>query len=406
MRPGIDEGACAVDYRGGMRFARLLRRPLIGDALLALSLVVLGLLEIWVPFSSGIGHSSGGATSAVVVIAGGSLALRRRAPLASAAVFFAVWPLATLAASIQILFWGGFVPFLVAVYSVARYGGEKRGVYGGLLGLAALLSLDLLVAELREPGELAFDWLGFACAWGLGRAVYVRQVRGETLARQALDLQRESEARAREAVAAERGRIARELHDVVAHSVSVMVVQAGAAEEIVEDDPKLVRETLQAIRETGSEALAEMRRLIGVVRRDGDELALAPQPGLARLGAIVEQARATGLEVSLRIEGQARPLPPGLDLAAYRIVQEALTNTRKHADARAADVRIRYAAEALELEIVDDGRGGSPDKSGGGHGLVGMRERVSLYGGRLEAGPRVDGGFRVHAELPLGAARS
>ena len=386
-----------------MRFAQSLNRrgAPIADMLLALALVVLGQLELWVPFGSGIGDGPVGATSAVVVVAGAALALRRRIPLVAAAVFFAVWPLATLVASIQILFWGGFLPFLVAAYSVARHGRGQRGVYGGALGFAALLSLDLLVPELREPGELAFHWLGFGSAWGLGRAVNVRQVRAETLAARAADLERDGEARARAAVAEERGRIARELHDVVAHAVSVMVVQAGAAEEIVEDDPKVAREALRSIRETGSEALAEMRRLIGVVRRDGDELALAPQPGLERLGSVIEQARSTGLGVSLRIEGQARPLPAGIDLAAYRIIQEALTNTRRHAGARAAEIRIHYGMEALELEIVDDGSGRSSGESGDGNGLVGMRERASLYGGRLEVGPRDRGGFRVHAELPI-----
>jgi signal transduction histidine kinase len=199
----------------------------------------------------------------------------------------------------------------------------------------------------------------------------------------------------------ERARIARELHDVIAHSVSVIVIQAGAAEPLVDEDPGQAREALRSIRTTASDALGEMRRLLGILRTTDDELALNPQPSVAQLEPLLAQTRTTGLEVELRIHGKPRPLPPGLDLTAYRIVQEALTNTRKHGRASRADVALRYTPSALEVEIVDDGTAPVAAASNGGHGLVGMRERVRIAGGTLEVGPLPGGGFRVAARLPL-----
>jgi signal transduction histidine kinase len=203
-------------------------------------------------------------------------------------------------------------------------------------------------------------------------------------------------------VGEERRRIARDLHDVVAHAVGVMTVQAGAARLVLEDDPSRAREPLLAVEQAGRQALGELRRLLGILRRDEREPALRPQPGLAALQELAAQAERAGLPVELIFEGAPARLPAGLDLAAYRIVQEALTNTRKHAGPARARVAVRYAPEALELEITDDGR---PAANGGsGHGLIGMRERVALYGGQLDAGPRPQGGFTIHAHLPLQAA--
>ncbi len=210
----------------------------------------------------------------------------------------------------------------------------------------------------------------------------------------------EREQRAAEAAKEERARIARELHDVIAHSVSVMVVQAAAAEEVLRKSPERALEPIRAVQDTGRQALAEMARLLGMLRRDGAELGLAPQPGLDDLAALVEQTRIAGLPVELRVEGVARPVPLGADLSAYRIVQEALTNARKHAGEARATVTVRYQTEALEIEVVDDGHAAG-NGDGGGHGLVGMRERVALFGGELKAGPQPGGGFCVSAHLPL-----
>jgi signal transduction histidine kinase len=202
------------------------------------------------------------------------------------------------------------------------------------------------------------------------------------------------------AVLEERTRIARELHDIVAHSMSVMVVQAGAAEQVVDDDPERAREALRQIRSTGTGALAEMRRMVGVLRDPDEAGLLAPQPGLAGLEALVEDARGAGLPISLSVSGEPRELPAGLDLAAYRIVQEALTNVRRHArSATTVTVELNFGEDDLSIDVTDDGRGAVSTE--GGHGLIGMRERAQLYGGRLRAVAQPDRGFHVTAHLPL-----
>jgi len=244
----------------------------------------------------------------------------------------------------------------------------------------------------------------FGGAWVLGRALRRRRLATVELRDRAARLEQEREERARAAVAEERGRIARELHDVIAHSMSVIVVQAGAAEQVLEHDPARATEALRSIRRAGTDALEEMRRLLGILRHEDEELTLAPQPSIARIDELLGQARAGGLPVELVVDGRPRQLAPGVELAAYRIVQEALTNSRKHAGAAHAQVTVRYAPDALELDVVDDGRPSQPVE-GTGHGLVGMRERAALYGGVLEAGARPEGGFAVHARLPLDPSR-
>jgi signal transduction histidine kinase len=240
--------------------------------------------------------------------------------------------------------------------------------------------------------------------WATGRMVRSRRQLAAALADRNVLLEHEQEARARQAVAEERTRIARELHDVVAHSVSVMVVQAGAERRALGDERQSTREVLEAIEETGRQALTEMRRLLGMLRKDDDELALAPQPSMEHLELLVSQVREAGMPVQLELEGEPVPLPPGVDLSAYRIVQEALTNALKHAGPARARVRVRYRHDELELEILDDGPGPLAATNGAdpdGHGLVGMRERVSLFGGDLAAGQRREGGYAVRARLPL-----
>ncbi len=213
---------------------------------------------------------------------------------------------------------------------------------------------------------------------------------------------RERDLAAREAVVVERARIARELHDVVAHSVSVMVVQAQAGSRLL-DRPDEARGVFRSIETTGREALVELRRLLGVLRTRDEQPVTTPQPGIDSLASLVEQVRAAGLRVDLRLEGEPSDLPPGVDLSAYRIVQEALTNTLKHAGRAEAEVIVRYQPAALEVEILDNGVGVPACVNGSGHGLVGMRERVALYGGTLEAGARNGHGFAIRARLPLRA---
>jgi signal transduction histidine kinase len=241
--------------------------------------------------------------------------------------------------------------------------------------------------------------------WVVGTGARTKRAYAMALEERSALLERERRQEGRRAVAEERSRIARELHDVVAHHVSVMVVQAGAARRVL-DRPDVAREALVSVETTGSQVLGEMRNLLGVLRTDDKALgALEPQPGLAQLQALLASLGGVGLPVELRVEGEARSLAPGVDLSAYRIVQEALTNTLKHAGASQALVVLRYLGSGLEIQITDDGRGVADHRAVGdgstvAHGLVGMRERVAMFGGELRTGPRPGGGFSVTASFP------
>jgi signal transduction histidine kinase len=242
-------------------------------------------------------------------------------------------------------------------------------------------------------------------AWVLGDSMRYRRGYYAALEERAARLEREADAQAQIATAAERARIARELHDVIAHHVSVMVVQADGAGYALETSPERARQALAAISATGRQALTEMRRLLGLLRSGDTQVQLAPQPGLGQLRELVAQARAAGMSVSLTQEGAPRPLPEGAELAAYRVVQESLTNTRKHAGpAAAAAVTLRYAEVGLVVQVSDDGRGAGAAADGTGHGLAGMRERVEMYGGTMTAGPLPRGGYQVTARIPAAPA--
>jgi signal transduction histidine kinase len=242
--------------------------------------------------------------------------------------------------------------------------------------------------------------------WLVGDTLRRRSVQMVELQQRADDFEREREEESRRAVAEERARIARELHDIIAHSVSVMVVQAAAGRRVLDSQPETARASLEAIETTGRQALAEIRRLLGVLRRDdGPDEALVPQPGLAHVEALVDEMRRAGLPVELRVEGEPGPLPPGVDVSAYRVVQEALTNTLRHAGPARVSVIVRYGPDDVEVEVSDDGHGSSAHPApAGGQGLVGMRERVALFQGDFEAGPRAGGGFAVRARLPIGSS--
>jgi signal transduction histidine kinase len=227
----------------------------------------------------------------------------------------------------------------------------------------------------------------------------VRRVIGDR-DRRARIAERERDVAAREAVVEERARIARELHDVIAHHVSMIVVQAGAERRVLGEESGSTREVLETVEQSGRSALTEMRRLLGMLR-EGENEPLAPQPGLGDVPALVGQLRDAGLPVDLSIAGERRELPVGIELSAYRIVQEALTNALKHAGDAHATVNVRYGPDSLELEIVDDGAGSDARAPAGGHGLVGMRERVALYGGRFDARRGPSGGFAVRVVLPI-----
>ena len=298
-----------------------------------------------------------------------------------------------------------FIAFLAgcaAAFLVALLRDRRQAV----AGLAIVIGADAVV-ERSDPqggvGNFVFISLIFTLVWFVGFVLGRKFEEADEAKDRAARAEREREERARAAVAEERARIARELHDVVGHSVSVMTVQAAGVRRLLRPDQEREREALLVVERTGREALAEMRRMVGVLRRPEEGPALAPQPSLEHLDRLVEQAREAGLEVDLRIEGDAVELPAGVDLTAYRLVQEGLTNAIKHAQAKRAEVVVHYSDGQVEVTVSDDGRGvGTGD--GGGHGLVGMRERVSVYGGDLDAGPKPGGGYRLRAKLPLAAS--
>lgn len=310
----------------------------------------------------------------------------------------------------------GNFAMLVITFTVATIG-ER---WASRLALVCSLSAATL-SQVRWEAEPGGSWpqqifvtvimtVPFVLAWVMGDSLRTRRAYFSQLEERAARLEREREAQSKVAVAAERARIARELHDVVAHNVSVMVVQADGAAYVMDAAPDQARQALETISSTGRQALAEMRRLLGVLRTgDAPESGeYVPQPDVEQIEDLVDQVRRTGLAVDFKVEGTARPLPSGVELTAYRIVQEALTNTRKHGGPDAgASVRLVYFDDGLGLLIEDDGRGAAHElyedggADGAGHGMIGMRERVGMVGGTLDAGPRPGGGFRISALLPL-----
>lgn len=298
-----------------------------------------------------------------------------------------------------------FIIFLTGCAAVFLIGliRERAQAVAGLVlawGVVAVVAYRDPIGNL--DGFIASSVI-FGIIWTIAFAVGRKFQAADEAKERAARAEREREERARAAVSEERARIARELHDVVGHSVSVMTVQASAVRRLLRPEQQREREALLVVERTGREALAEMRRMVGVLRRPEEAPALAPQPSLEHIDRLIEQAREAGLPVELRVEGNPLPLPAGIDLTAYRLIQEGLTNALKHARAKRAQVLVRYGAGDIELTVSDDGRGaGSGD--GGGHGLVGMRERVAVYGGELEAGPRSEGGYRLRAKLPVASA--
>src|SRR5690348_16511938 len=294
-----------------------------------------------------------------------------------------------------------FVALILTWYSVGSQAEGRRALWAPPLLLAA--SAPVFVAARlhgQDSGNIIPSVVWLAGTWAAGRTARSWRHKNAALEVANRELAEQRELQAQAAVAVERGRIARELHDVVAHNVSMMVVQAGAAARVLSGEQPDVRNALDVIAAAGRETVDEMRTLLGVLRSDDGTAALKPQPGLADLEQLAAGVREAGLPVTLRVEGTPRPLPPALDLSAFRIVQEALTNTLKHAGNARADVTVRYEDSLVSLEIADTGRGPGGGR-GTGHGLVGMRERAAMLGGELEALPRPEGGFAVRARLPL-----
>jgi signal transduction histidine kinase len=326
----------------------------------------------------------------VFLVAGGALFWRRSRPLV---VFGVTLGAAALSLGFHDVEMVG-IAMLFALYSVGRRVVDFRRSYLALGGALAFVTISSLT-DMLMLWEIGFGLFVTFLVWYIGRRL---RIRGE----RAAQLERERAAEARRAIAEERTRIARELHDVVAHRVSLMTVQAGAAKTVADDDPEGAAQAMHEVEKAGRQALDELRHLLGVLRPDAEAGELGPQSGLADVPRLVDRFRAAGLDVSLTTEGAQRALPARVDLSAYRIVQEALTNALKHAGPGArAEVRLSTDKRHVAIEVLDDGRGGSI-LPGSGHGIVGMRERALLLGGSFHAGPRPGGGFQIVARLPVG----
>jgi signal transduction histidine kinase len=388
-------------------WAVVTRRPIVTDGLIALFLSVLALLNLWlawertqpVPLAVAVG------LTLLIIL---PLTLRRRFPLVLLLVMTA---LLVLYRSLDIPE-GSFTAYglMLALFGAGAYGHRRWRTWArGISMVAVAADLTYLVFFAGESWSfpvstvllrilvLLLNLFLFGAAWWIGDVWRSRREREMELKERTVQLVHEREENARRAVLDERVRIARELHDVVAHHVSVMGVQAGAARRVMERQPEKAQEALSMIESSSRQAVAELHRLLGFLRRDSQTDGLAPQPGLRQLDSLINEVREAGLEVRVEVEGEARPLPSGVDTSAYRIVQEALTNTLKHAGPTRASVTIRYQSQAVELEIVDGGRGLPPQdgQEANGRGIIGMRERAYLHGGEFESGNVPEGGFLV-----------
>ena len=367
------------------------RWPRAADAVLAAVLFGLTLLLTEGPGDSVVLRDLGDVPLWIVLlfaVCSGALYWRRQAPVVVLVVVLAAWAL-TLGSGFADL--GGQA--LVAVYGLGRYGTVERWGHVGVDAALLVLVLDGVTGN--DPwGGVAFGAVVFFAVWDAGRRLRLRSERESRLLR-------ERQQEAERIVAEERARIARELHDVVAHRVSLMTVQAGAAKTVAASDPTAAVRAMAAVEDAGRQALDELRHLLGVLRPASTADAMQPQPGLAELNTLVEQTRRAGVDVSLTTEGAVTGLPARVELSAYRIVQESLTNVVKHAGPGAhTHVRLTNDGSALLVEVTDDGSGGTV-LPGAGHGIVGMRERALLLRGSLEVGPGAGGGFDVRARLPL-----
>jgi signal transduction histidine kinase len=362
------------------------------DIALAAALTAATQVEIWTSADLPGRHLSAALTTLAIT---GLLAVRRVVPLACGLGGIAVLVVQQLAiGDVEGASAFSVLALVVSTYSLGAFAAFRPALTSGIACVVALWSVSLTKG--KPIGDITFVSIVVFAPWIGGMVIRRRHEREHELAI-------EGEERARTAVEEERARIARELHDVVAHAMSVIVVQAGAERMVLSEGQESTRSVLEGIEATGRQALGEMRRLLGMMRAGDEELALAPQPSVAYLSDLCDQVREAGLPVELVVEGEAAELPPGVDVSAYRIVQEALTNALKHAGPASARVAVRYTATELEVEVVDDGRGAQAAPNGG-HGLVGMRERVTLYGGRLETGDRETGGYAVRVHLPLAGA--
>ena len=382
--------------------AGVLRGVGLLDVLLAAAATALSQVDIWV-----LGAVPGprALMAAVLLLATVPLAWRRRAPLVVVALAMAAMTFQAVYSGRAAEDPGGWAPFLVPLYSVAAYAPLRQALIGGALATAAGVLhgvYDPSVATQADIWANAFFWLISVAAWLAGLTVH-RHRDATRLASTVAQAEAAREAETAAAVTVERARIARELHDIVSHTLSVMIVQADVGELVAGSDPDRARVAFDTIGTTGRQALDDMRRLLAILRADeGSAAALGPPPGLRDLPALTATVRTSGLDVTLRIDPPDARLPEALDVSVFRIVQESLTNCLKHANAHAAEVHVVVRPDGVSVSVSDDGEGG-PSFRSGGHGLVSIRERAAAFGGSVEVGPRDAGGYRVHADLPSGA---
>lgn len=380
------------------RIVRSRRVQAVGDLALAFLLGATSVGAILAGDDVSWGHPRWLAIS-LALVASAPVAWRAKSPLAMAALVLAANAACVYAAAPHQAAFQPFVALTLVAYSVgSRFEGPVWAP--PLLALGAVPLFVVAIAHGQSAGNAIPNYVWLLAAWAVGRTMRGWRQKSLALERANRELAEQRELQAQAAVMVERGRIARELHDIVAHNVSMMVVQAGAAARVLSGEQPHVSAALDAISQTGRQTVDEMRTLLGVLRDHDDPAALKPQPGIADLEQLIEGVRTAGLPVTLRIDGEPRPLPQAADLSAFRIVQEALTNSLKHAGPARAEVVVRYDPVAVTLEIRDSGAG-RPNERGTGHGLVGMRERVTMFGGELEAAPQPAGGFAVRARLPL-----
>jgi signal transduction histidine kinase len=422
----VDDSLGAVTYRAGVSTSPLvrsildtarrppgwLRRPWAADLALVGGFGVFAALVTVQAARAGSGRRPlDWLAWSLLALAMVALAFRRQRP--------ALVVLATSAATVASVGLGYplgliWVTPLLALYTAAAIGHRRLAVAAGLAMAALLVGWALADPALGTPAEVAMAVLNVALAVATGEVARGRRDYLAEAERRAVEAERTREETARRRAGEERLRLARDLHDITANTIAVIAIQAGVAEEALQDGPEPAREAVRAIRASSRQALAELKATVATLREGEATTARGPLPSLDRLDELVAQARGVGIQVELTVAGTARPLPPAVEVTAYRIVQEALTNVLRHAQATSAAICVRYQGDALEVEVDDDGRGGQPAAasraSGGGvpagghpgHGLTVMAERAAAVGGRLEAGPRPTGGFRVHARLPLG----
>jgi signal transduction histidine kinase len=380
------------------------RRAPLGDALLAAAVTAMVLVDLSSPTDATGVRRTDALAVLLSLLQTLPLAFRRRAPLVCFILTLvgvcAYYPLGYEVTD-------GTLATFVGVYTVAAYEDRRKSLLGLSLLAVGMTWYWVTRAEPFDPTTPI--WIGILglLSWGLGELVRTRRAYTAQVEALAERLERARALEARQAAWQERARLARELHDVIGHTVNVMVIQAGAGRRTLASDRGLAERAFQTIESTGREALEELDRLLGILRTEEDEAELPPQPGLEQLRTLAGRFEDAGLPVELTVEGDEVPLPRSLDQSAYRIIQEALTNALRHAGDTIAHVAVRYRDDRLELEVANDGSGNRrpPDHAGGGRGLIGIRERVALFGGELEAGPQAGGGFVVRCRLPLTTGR-